>query len=125
VNRPAVLIGGMSGLALIVPLVAIQLVVGAVADDVPDALVAVLFVGIVGAFALAGSLAGRRAPDSPAKHGALAALLALVAWIPLRLLIAAVGDGDRALEGIGGAAGFALVMGTLGGLWSARRTRST
>ena len=123
-NRPAILTGGLLGLAVIVPLVAVQLVVGAVTDDVPDALVAVLFVGIVAAFGLAGFVAGRREPGAPAKHGAVAALLALAAWIPLRLVIAAVGDGDNALEGIGGAVAFALLMGAVGGLWSARRARS-
>lgn len=123
-NRAAIVAGGMSGLAVIVPLVGVQLVATAVSDDeVPGGVVALLFLGILLAFGLAGARAGRRAPDAPATHGALAAVVALVAWVPLRLAIAVAGDGGNPVAGIGAAAGFALVMGTLGGLFGARKAR--
>lgn len=122
-NWPAILAGGIAGLVLIVPLVGIQLAATALSDDVPGVLVAVLFAGILVAFGVAGAHAGRRAPEAPRLHGALAGLTALAAWIPLRLALAVVADGDDALTGIGGAAGFALVMGTLGGLFGVRRVR--
>ncbi|MBI2168850.1 MAG: hypothetical protein HYU28_05020 [Actinobacteria bacterium] len=123
-NRAAILRGALAGLGLIVPLVAVQVIVTLVSeDDVSGGLVAVLFLGILLAFGVAGSRAGRRVPSDARRHGALAALAALIVWIPFRLALAAGGDDGNPLAGIGAAAAFALVLGGLGGLWGARRAR--
>jgi hypothetical protein len=56
-----------------------------------------LSVLILLAYGLAGAAAGRAARESPGWQGALAGLGAVVVWVPVRVVIWAVREGDRSL----------------------------
>jgi hypothetical protein len=86
------------GFAVIVPIS----VVGALVDDDRPRFdhsgwAYLLFLGILVAYAFAGWLAGTARPDAPLSHGALAAVAALVAWVPFRIVIWLVHDNGRGL----------------------------
>lgn len=118
--------GAARGLLLILPVIGLQLAATAASDDdLPGALVAVLFLGILLAFAAAGARAGSEGRHAPRAHGSLAAVGALLVWLPLRILVAVIGDGGNPVRGIGAAIVFAVGMGAVGGIWGAYRARPT
>jgi len=124
IDWDAVGAGAARGLLFIVPVVGFQLLAARGSDDdLSGGLVGLLFVGILLAFAAAGSRAGRQGSHAPRAHGALAGVFALLAWLPLRIVVAALTDSSNPLRGIGAAAVFAVGMGAIGGVWGAHRAR--
>ena len=133
VDRRAVIRGALVGLALIVPVTAVGAILDRAVDDFDDtAGVGVLFVALLGCFAGAGWVASRRAGAAPLTNGALAALGALVLWLPIRVVIWLVRDDSRglvrgddaALPGqLLGIAVFATLLGMAGAVVAARQLR--
>jgi hypothetical protein len=134
VDWRAVARGGAAGLAVIVPVT----ILGALLDhgvsrfDHSGWSYAV-FLGILAAYLLAGWTAGAAQPEAPLTHGAVAAVAAVVAWVPLRIVVWLVRDegrglvaGDRAVLAPGqlfGALVIAAAAGMVGGYLAARRDR--
>ena len=98
VDGRAVLRGAAVGLALVVPVTILRVVVERHTTDFStSAWVYPLSLLILLAYGLAGAAAGRAARVSPAVQGALAGMGAVVVWVPVRVLIWAVREGDRSL----------------------------
>ena len=118
VDWSAVWSGATAGVAVIVAVAAVQRGVKATSGgELTGGWVAVLFVAILAAFVVAGVRAGRRAdPALAVGHGLRAALVALVAWAPLRLVLALASHNRRPLAGIVLAVAFAVLLGSAGGL---------
>ena len=90
--------GALVGLAVIVPVTVLRVVLDREVADFDDSgWIYPLFVLILVGYFLAGWIAGRARPDSPMTHGTLAGIGVLVVWIPIRILIWAVREDDRAL----------------------------
>ncbi|MFI5047119.1 MAG: hypothetical protein ACHQIG_08640 [Acidimicrobiia bacterium] len=94
----AMLLGALLGLAVLVA----ASVVGALLDRNmanydKSGWRAVLFVVVLVGYLSAGFVAGRRVPSGSLSNGALAATLAFVLWIPIRIVIWAVRDENKAL----------------------------
>lgn len=113
--------GLLAGLAVVVPLFAIQLGLAVGSDDPADAWVAILLLGFVLAFGAGGYRAARRAGHRHLAHGAWGALAVFAAWIPLRLAVAVVADGDEPLAGVLTGAALAVLAGMAGGVLVLRR----
>lgn len=131
VSRRAVLGGALAGLVLIAPISVAQAVVRREVDDFDDsAWLAVFTVLVLAAFFVAGVRAGRLGPAGPLTNGMLAALSTVVLWIPVRIVVWLVREGDRGLVSgddpvlrVGQlfvTAVFALALGALGGRVGAR-----
>jgi hypothetical protein len=127
--------GALVGLAIIVPVTVLRAALDRALDDFDDsAWKGVLFVVILAAFLVAGWSTGRLAPSAPLSNGALAALGAIVLWLPIRLLIWFVRDDSRGLVSgedaalspgqLLGTAAFAAALGMLGGMLGARRAQA-
>src|SRR5215472_13662051 len=94
----AVVRGAAVGLAVIVPVTIVRAVVERHTNDFStSAWVYPLSLLILLAYGLAGAAAGRSARVSPAVQGALAGIGAVVVWVPVRVVIWAVREGDRSL----------------------------
>lgn len=126
--------GALVGLAVIVPVTVLRVVLDREVADFDDSgWIYPLFVLILVAYFLAGWIAGRARPDAPLTHGILAGLGVLVAWIPIRILIWAVREDDRALFSgddaalrpgqVFGALVIAAALGMLGGFLGERFLR--
>jgi hypothetical protein len=123
-DRAAVGRGGTLGLAVLV----FGTVIGSILDSPGVVAVTVLI-----ALFVAGFVAGRLMPDEPMSNGLVAAEVAWIAWIPIRVLIWAVHkNGHELFSGnspalpIGGlfvTAVFAAGLGVVGGLAGASRAR--
>jgi hypothetical protein len=135
VDAGAVGRGALAGLLVIVPLTALRAVVDRDVSDFDRSGWLYLFgFGLLAAYVLAGTVAGRRAPDAPLTNGILAGIGALILWLPLRILIWAVrGEDHGLLTGsepvftagqLFGQLLFASAFGLLGGLFGARSVRS-
>ena len=100
VEGRAVLRGAAVGLALIVPVTIVRAVVERdVTDFSTSAWVYPLSALILLAYGLAGAVGGRAAGAAPALHGALAGMGSVVLWVPVRVAIWALREGDRGLLG--------------------------
>lgn len=123
--------GACVGLAIVVPVTVLRVVLDhAVSGFRQTAWVAPFAVAIVVAYAAAGWWAARLSPSMPLSDGMLAALGTLVLWIPIRIVIWALREHDRALLGGGhavfgagqlfGQAVLAAACGLVGALLGAR-----
>lgn len=123
--------GAALGLTVIVPITIARTIVDRRVDHFNDTGWAVLFaVAILVPLFVAGVGAGRWAPAAPLSNGMVAAVGALVLWIPVRVVIWAVRESGRGL--VSGStpalpigqlfvtAVFAAGLGALGGLVGAR-----
>jgi hypothetical protein len=126
--------GALAGLLVIVPLTALRAVVDRDVSDFDHSGWLYLFgLGLLAAYVVAGTVAGRRAPDAPLTNGIVAGIGALLLWLPLRILIwAARGEDHGLLTGsepvftagqLFGQLLFASAFGLLGGLLGARSAR--
>jgi hypothetical protein len=98
VDGGAVLRGAAVGLAVVVPVTIVRVVAERHTTDFStSAWVYPLSLLILLAYGLAGAVAGRSARVSPAVQGALAGFGAVVVWVPVRVVIWAVREGDRSL----------------------------
>lgn len=113
----------LSAVPLLAVVLAVQVVLLLAADDPADAWAIVLILLLVIAFRRAGTSAAREAPDRPLSHAALAGLGAFMAWVPLRILIAIVGDSERPLGGIFVGLALAVLVSLIGGIGGVRDTR--
>jgi hypothetical protein len=88
VDRNAVARGALAGLVVIVPVTVARAIAShGVADFDHSGWAVLFFFFILGAYGIAGWVAGTAAPDAPLTNGALAALGAIVLWLPLRIVI--------------------------------------
>ena len=118
----AVTTGAVTGVVIVAAVVVVQLVLRATSDDeLSGGWRLVLFFGILTAFFLSGERAARRCAGPPVTHAIKAALLALAAWIPLRLAVALAYDDRDPLAGVVLGAAFAIVVGAVGGMFGAWR----
>ena len=134
VDARAVLGGAIAGLLLIVPVTIVRAALDRSLDDFDDSpWKGILFVALLLAFLAAGAYAGRLTPRAPLSNGALAALGAVVLWLPVRFVIWLVRDDSRGLFRGGEAAFspgqllaagvFAVAMGMVGALVGGRGRR--
>lgn len=135
VNLRAVGRGALAGFLLIVPLTALRVLVDREVRDFDSSGWVPLFaVALFGAYVVAGVVAGRRTVDAPLSNGLLAAVGALVLWIPVRVAIWLVrSESQGLLTGsdpvftagqLLGQLVFAAVFGLIGGLLGARSVRA-
>ena len=88
VDRNAVARGALAGLVVIVPVTVARAIAShGVADFDHSGWAVLFFFFILGAYGIAGWVAGTSAPDAPLTNGALAALGAILLWLPLRIVI--------------------------------------
>lgn len=131
---PVVARGSVVGLAVMVPTTAVAAVLDHSVHRFADSGWAPLFaLVILVAYALAGMSAGRLVRDAPLSNGAVAALGALVLWLPIRVLIWAIRHDEHGLFGgrrpvmpVGQLflqAVLAVALGALGGALAARATQ--
>jgi hypothetical protein len=134
IDWPMILRGAAAGLSVIVPVTILRAILDRdVTDFNNSGWVYPLFILILGAYVLAGWVAGRGAPRTPLTHGALAGLGSVVLWIPIRIVIWLVREqgrglvsGDRAALPPGqvfGALVISVGLGMLGGIVGARGRR--
>ena len=95
----ACLTGAAFGLLVIVPVTFLRAILDHSIDNFADTgWDYPLFVLVLVGYATAGWVAARRGPrDVPLTHGAVAAALVLVVWLPIRVLIWVARDEDRGL----------------------------
>lgn len=136
IDRHAVARGAAVGLLLFVPISALRVLVDRNVSDFDHSGWAPLFaVAIFVVYAVTGWVAARIADDAPYSNGIVAAIGALVLWLPIRALIWAVRESDQHLFGgtnpvftparILGQLVFAAALGAIGGVIASRRARST
>jgi len=137
IDRRAVVIGAVTGLVLIAVISALRAFTDSRVDDFDDSVwIAVFAVAQLVAYVFAGSVAGAQAPSAPLSNGGLAALAAVIVWIPIRVAIWLVRDETRGLLSgddpvfVAGPVLIALVLafalGMVGGAFGARaRARAT
>ena len=95
---PTVARGAIVGFSIIVPVTVLHAILDHEIRDFDDSgWRAFLYLFILGGFLAAGWFVGRLQPGTPFMHGALAAIGALVLWIPARVVIWAVREDDREL----------------------------
>jgi hypothetical protein len=93
-----VLRGALAILAVVVPASVVRAVLDHEMTNFDDSgWVYVLFVVVLVGYTFGGYVAGRAAPDLPFTHGILAGLGAIVLWIPVRVVVWAIREGDRGL----------------------------
>ena len=135
VDGRAVLRGAAVGLAVIVPVTIVRAVVERHTTDFStSAWVYPLSLLILLAYGLAGAAAGRAARVSPPLQGAVAGVGAVAVWVPVRVVIWAVREGDRSLVTgdraalppgqVFGALALAALVGAAGALLAARGRRA-
>jgi len=113
----------LGALPLLAVVLAFQVILLLAADDPADGWAIVLIVMLVIAFRRAGTSAAREATGRPLSHAALAGLGAFMAWVPLRILIAIVGDSERPLGGIFVGLALAVLVSLIGGIGGVRDVR--
>jgi hypothetical protein len=134
IDWPAVLRGAAAGLAVIVPVTIVRALLDRDGTDFNHSgWVYPLFVLILVAYVVAGSVAGRAAPRAPLTHGSLAGVGSVVLWIPIRIVIWAAREQGRGLVSGGraalppgqvfGALVISVALGMLGGIIGARARR--
>jgi hypothetical protein len=135
VDRIAVLTGALVGLAVLVPVSVVRVILDREISDLDhSAWIVVLSIALLVGYVLAGAVGGRRAPNAPLSNGALAALGAVVLWLPIRVVIWLIREDNRGLFNgskpalspgqLFGAAVFAVALGALGGFLSTRLGRA-
>lgn len=131
----AVARGAAVGLAIIVPVTIARAVAERHVNDLStSAWIYPLSILVLVAYAAAGLVAARSAHQSPLVQGAVAGLLTVVAWLPIRVVVWAVREngrglvsGDRAALPPGdvlGALALGVVVGLLGALVAVRLARA-
>ncbi len=136
IDRHAVARGAAIGLLLFVPISALRVLIDRNVEDFDHSGWAPLFaLAIFAVYAITGFVAARIANDAPYSNGIVAAVGALVLWLPIRTLIWAIRDSSQALFGgtdpvftpgrILGQVVFAAALGALGGVVAARRSART
>ena len=136
VSGGAVVAGALVGLAVIVPVSVLLAVVDNQVTDFEDSGWFVAFtLLLLLAYFLAGFRAGTLVPSAPLTNGMLAALCSVAVWIPIRIVVWVVRDGDRGLFSgddpvlrlgqLFGTAVFAIALGAIGGLAGSRRAAAT
>ena len=132
IDRHAITRGAAIGLLLFVPISALRVLVDRNVNDFDHSSWAPLFaVAIFAVYAAAGFVAGRIAVDAPYSNGIVAAIGALLLWLPIRALIWTVRDSNQHLFGghdpvftparILGQVVFAAALGAIGGVVASRR----
>ena len=135
IDRHAVARGAAIGLFLFVPISALRVLIDRSVEDFDHSGWAPLFaLAIFGVYAIAGFVAARIVTDAPYSNGIVAAIGALVLWLPIRTLIWAIRDSSQSLFGgtdpvftpgrILGQIVFAAALGAIGGVVAARRSAS-
>jgi hypothetical protein len=130
----AVLRGAAVGLAVVVPVtIGRALLARDVTDFGTSGWVVPLAALILVAYAAAGVTAARSAGRAALRHGAAAGLATVVAWLPIRVLVWALREGDRGLVTgnraalpvgqVLGALALAAVLGAAGGTAAGRAGR--
>lgn len=113
-----------AGFVWLVPLLVFQLALLA-ATDAPSALWGLVLLPLFFfAFARAGVVIGRRASDRPVSQGVVAGGLLFATWLPLRLLVAIVGNSAHPFGGVGAALGLSVLATMLTAVTTARRERA-
>lgn len=79
IRRDAVLRGAAVGFAVAAGVILLWNLIDALADLGDSSLVFVFYLVVIGGWVLGGRVAGRRAPDAPYTHGALAGLVSALA----------------------------------------------
>ena len=134
VDRIAVLTGALVGLAILVPVSVVRVILDREISDLDhSAWIVVLSIALLIGYVAAGAVGGRRAPNAPLSNGALAALGAVVLWLPIRVVIWLIREDKRGLFNgskpalspgqLFGAAVFAVALGALGGFLGTRLVR--
>ena len=133
IDRHAVARGAAIGLLMFVPISALRVLIDRNVDDFDHSGWAPLFaLAIFAVYAIAGFVAARIATDAPYSNGIVAAIGALVLWLPIRTVIWAIRDSSQSLFGgthpvftpgrILGQVVFAAALGAIGGVVAARRS---
>ncbi len=133
IDRHAVVRGAVIGLLLFVPISALRVLIDRNVDDFDHSGWAPLFaLAIFAVYASTGFVAARIADEAPYSNGIVAAVGALVFWLPIRTLIWAIRDSSQPLFGgtgpvftpgrILGQIVFAAALGAIGGVIAARRS---
>lgn len=132
IDRHAVSRGAAIGLLLFVPISALRVLVDRNVNDFDHSGWAPLFaLAIFAVYGIAGFVAARIALDAPLSNSILAAIGALLLWLPIRALIWTVRDSDQHLFGghdpvftpgrLLGQVAFAAALGVIGGVVASRR----
>ena len=133
IDRHAVARGAAIGLFLFVPISALRVLIDRNVEDFDHNGWAPLFaLAIFAVYAITGFVAARIASEAPYSNGIVAAIGALVLWLPIRALIWAIRDSGQQLFGatdpvftpgrILGQVVFAAALGAIGGVVAARRS---
>lgn len=136
IDRHAVARGAAVGLLLFVPIFALWVLADHNVTDFIHSGWALLFaLAVFVVYGTTGWVAARIAEHAPYSNGMVAAIGALLLWLPIRALIWAVRDSDQHLlggtkpvftpAGIFGQLVFAAALGAIGGVIASRRPRST
>ena len=131
----AVARGAAVGLAVIVPVTIARAILERHVDDLStSAWIYPLSILVLVAYAAAGLVAARSARQAPVLQGGVAAVVAVLAWLPIRVVVWAVREngrglvsGDRAAlppADVLGALALGLVMGMLGAALAVRLART-
>jgi hypothetical protein len=134
VDPVAVLTGALVGLAILVPVSVLRVILDREINDINhSAWIVVLSIALLVGYVAAGAVGGLRAPNAPLSNGALAALGAVVLWLPIRVVIWLIRDEHRGLFNgskpalspgqLFGAAVLAVVLGAFGGFVSTHLVR--
>lgn len=132
IDRHAITRGAAVGLLLFVPISALRVLVDRNVSDFDHSSWAPIFaLAIFAVYGISGSVAARIALDAPYSNGIVAAIGALLLWLPIRVLIWAVRDSDQQLFGgqnpvftparILGQIVFAAALGAIGAILASRR----
>ena len=133
IDRAAVARGAAIGLFLFVPISALRVLIDRNVENFDDSGWAPLFaLAIFAVYVVTGFMAGRIANEAPYSNGIVAAIGALLLWLPIRALIWAIRDSEQQLFGgtdpvftpgrILGQIVFAAALGAIGGVVGARRS---
>jgi hypothetical protein len=123
----ALLRGALVGLSMIVPIsIAVELLERNVADLDGSLWMVLPFLLVLVAYVVCGRVAGGLAPMAPLAHGAIAALVAFLGWLVVRVAIPLVQGDDLGfgLRAVVTNAMFATVFGLLGGALGMRDARA-
>ncbi len=134
VDPVAVLTGALVGLAILVPVSVLRVILDREISDLDHSVwIVVLSIALLVGYVAAGAVGGRRAPNAPLSNGALAALGAVVLWVPIRVVIWLIREDKRGLFNgskpalspgqLFGAAVVAVALGAFGGFLSTRLAR--
>lgn len=133
IDRHAVARGAAIGLFLFVPISALRVLIDRNVENFDDSGWAPLFaLAIFAVYAITGFVAARIGTEAPYSNGIVAAIGALLLWLPIRALIWAIRDSGQQLFGgadpvftpgrILGQVAFAATLGAIGGVVAARRS---